>query len=204
MNTVIKLDSSHKNQFDTFLQKAMSSRPELSSDVLWNSIPYIVNDREIFAVFEDEKILMTCALNYTPNMPWAIIDTVTNIPMDLRKSFRTITTLFNTIHPYTQKKGICSYWILRNARTEKSLSTGNYNTDNYRNMTFYGLRLEKVFKDYDIATRAVIKAGARTGVPLYDYMMQNKTLNYDCFIRELSLKQSAMVENDLERYYTYG
>lgn len=204
MNTVIKLESKHEKQFYNFLEKAISARPYLQEDKLWGHVTFILDDRELFGVFEDDQLIMSSAITYTPQMPWVILDTIINTPMDLRKSYKVTAQLFDTMNDYTQKKGIYSYWLLRNARMERTMTGGSRDTGEYRNLTGHGAMLSKIMKDYNISTRAFIKAGNLTGVPLYDYMLKNNPLEYDCIIRELSIKQSTIADKKLERYYTYG
>lgn len=204
MNTVIKLDESHRDLFYNFVEEELSVR-NLLSDPLWNTITFANEHRDIFAILEDNQIQMCIAIEYIRSIPWCIHNTlITHHSLHGFKSIKLFKQLYNFIFNYTEEKGIWSHWYARNEKIEHAIKNNPKEYSDYKKISKYGAMLASIVDEkYHIADRAYIKAGNLTGVDLYDRIINNTVLPYDVTIRQLSLRQSV-IESSFGNKITYG
>jgi len=204
MNTVTKLDHTHRDIFYKFIDAEIAHR-KLETDPLWQNILFIEPDRDIFAIIQDNEIKVCVAIEYIKTMPWCIHNTfIMHHRINGFAGIKLTKKIYDYVFAYTENKGIWSHWYARTDRLNKALKSAKFEYEGVKQMSRYGNMLAKVIGDrYSIADRAYVKAGHLTGIALYDRLMLDQALPYDVTLRQITIKQSAVAQGFGERI-TYG
>jgi len=200
---ITKLNNEHKNQFEDFIEIQIEAY-DLSKNHLWQNIEFTNDNRQVYGVFKDDKLVQTIASNLLPNMPWSMLDTqITKKGLTHFQTIKDTTKLFHTMFDHREDQGIWGHWYARDARLDKASKANPTTVIDGVPMTRYAAGiLRMIGKKYQYTEAAHVKAGHLTNNKLYDYCIGNKPLPYDVAIRFLFLRTPEMFR--IADKVTYG